>query len=306
MGEVLLVRHTESNRLAALKLLSNQATRERFVREMRLLKRFSHPNIVRYLDHVESAEDVYLVMQYVPGSNLDDHLLELGRPIEPARAVQVASECLSALAYLHRHPEGVFVHRDMKPENVLMASCAEAPSTPYITDFGLAKNVKGRTRLTRFGIMMGSCGFSPWEQMRDASSAGAPADTYALGMILYYMLTGLFPYHYPSPLEVLERARLEGLALSGRASFQRIQNELTRERGLGTDFFEATLQCCLNDRYQPIPLRERSRTEISPAVTAVVDRAVSKRIESRYADAVEMLEALHAAVSVAGWRANGG
>ena len=211
MGEVLLVRHETTRRLAAIKLGSNQSMRQRFHREMHLLSRFSHPNIVRYIEHVESAEDSYLVMQCVPGGTLDDYLLERGAPLDVPCAVELVAEILSALAYMHCHPEGVFVHRDLKPENILLSFAEDSRPHPVVSDFGLAKNRKGRTRLTRYGIMMGSCGYSPWEQMRDAASATPAADTYSVGVILYYALTGLFPYEYPSPLEVLARARQEGL-----------------------------------------------------------------------------------------------
>jgi serine/threonine protein kinase len=195
---------------------------------------------------------------------------------------------------MHRHPEGVFVHRDLKPENVLLSFDEAGRPSPVITDFGLAKNQMGRTRLTRYGIMMGSCGFSPWEQMRDAARANPAADTYSVGVVLYYMLTGLFPYEYPSPMEVLGRARKEGIALGGKASFQRIQNELTRERGFGMDFFDATLHCSLSDQYRPIPIRERSPRPIPLELADVVDRAIQKEIDKRYVDAVSMLEAVNA------------
>ena len=158
---------------------------ERFVREARSAARLSHANVVAVFD--QGAEDtragrvVFLVMELVRGSTLRDVLRERGR-LRPDEAVSVLEPVLAALAAAHR--AGI-VHRDVKPENVLLS----ADGTVKVVDFGLARAVAAPSSSTQAGVVLGTVAYVAPEQV-SRGGADARTDVYSAGIMLYELLTG--------------------------------------------------------------------------------------------------------------------
>ncbi|MBI5363649.1 MAG: serine/threonine protein kinase [Planctomycetes bacterium] len=190
MGTVHRARHRRLERIVALKLLhadlaAEPAFAERFLREARALARLAHPSIVALHDIGERDGVLYLAMEHVDGSNL--RTLVRAGPLAPRRALAIARELAAALEYAHA--AGV-VHRDVKPENVLIGP----NGSMKLADFGLAKLVQdGAVALTVTGQVLGTLHYMAPEQHERPHSADHRADLYALGVVLYEMLTGSLP-----------------------------------------------------------------------------------------------------------------
>jgi serine/threonine-protein kinase len=173
---------------------------ERFVREARTAARLSHPNAVAVFD--QGAEDtptgrvVFLVMELVPGSTLREVLRRRGR-LRPDEAVSVLEPVLAALAAAHR---AGLVHRDVKPENVLVS----ADGTVKVVDFGLARAVAAPSTSTSTGMVLGTVAYVSPEQV-SRGAADARSDVYSAGILLFELLTGAPPYGGDSALAVAYR-----------------------------------------------------------------------------------------------------
>jgi serine/threonine protein kinase/WD40 repeat protein len=226
MGIVYKVRQTSLNRIIALKMLPPGAPADaqslaRFRTEAEALARLHHPNIVTIYDIGEWEGRPYFTMEYVAGPSLA-RLLG-GRPqniADSARLIETLARTMDAV-----HQQGI-IHRDLKPANVLLqpvesgeprAKCQKEPGThdplavepslsalrPKITDFGLAKDRAAAGKLTQSGLVMGSPCYMAPEQAQGGGGVGPGADVYALGVILYEMLTGRPPFEGDSPVETL-------------------------------------------------------------------------------------------------------
>jgi predicted ATPase len=189
MAEVWRVRHLELGSAHALKLLHRVGSpdlRRRLLEEGRAQAQLSHPNIVRVTDVVQLQGSLALVMELVEGPSLRD-LLDEGRP-PLAQAAALGAGLLAGVA--HAHAAG-FIHRDLKPENVLLTRAP--PQIPRVADFGLVRALEAEAsgrKLTREQVAMGTPGYMPPEQYRDAGRVDASADVFALGCVLYELLTG--------------------------------------------------------------------------------------------------------------------
>jgi serine/threonine-protein kinase len=196
MANVYLARHMIIERLSAIKVLRQDlaldpANRERFLREARAVNRINHPNIVEITDYGEFEGLAFLVMEYVAGESL---LAALKRgPLPWPRAAHLAAQVGGALGRAHQL--GV-IHRDLKPENVILVGPAEKAGTRdeavKLTDFGIAKIIDA-PRLTFNEQMFGTPGYIAPEYI-EGFPADARADLYALGVVLYEMLTGTLPF----------------------------------------------------------------------------------------------------------------
>jgi predicted Ser/Thr protein kinase len=192
MGAVYMARQRKLDRLVALKVLPAEwgrdpAFAERFQREARALARLNHPNIVAVHDFGEAGRHFFLLMEYVDGANLRRVLQ--GGPPEPRLALQIIPQICDALQYAHE--EGV-VHRDVKPENILL----DARGRVKIADFGLAKLVgPSRASFTLTGThqVMGTLDYMAPEQRSRPQDVDHRADIYSLGVVFYEMLTGELP-----------------------------------------------------------------------------------------------------------------
>ena len=197
MGTVELAHDAELDRPVAIKrlaenLAANEEYRQRFLREAKLAARLSHPNIVAVYD--AGAEDgvPYIVMEYVAGETVSDLLLRRGR-LEAAEAVALALQACSGLEAAH---EAGLVHRDIKPQNLLITP----DGTLKIADFGIARSLDG-TQLTQAGTVLGTAGYLAPEQAA-GEPVNAAADIYALGAVLYELLAGRPPYEADSLAEL--------------------------------------------------------------------------------------------------------
>lgn len=200
MGVVYKARQVATNRLVAVKMIlagayAGAAQRDRFRIEARAAARLHHPNIVQLHEVGEHDGRPYCLLEYVPGRSLAHHLD--GTPW-PARQ---AAELIATLARaIHEaHVLGI-VHRDLKPGNVLLAE----DGTPKITDFGLAKILDSESGPTQSGDLLGTPSYVAPEQVeRRGRPIGPAVDVYALGAILYELLTGRPPFRAETPLDTV-------------------------------------------------------------------------------------------------------
>jgi eukaryotic-like serine/threonine-protein kinase len=166
----------------------------RFVREARAAARLSHPNVVGVFDQGDDDGTLFLAMEYVPGHTLRD-VIRSEAPMSPARALALLDPVLSALAAAHH--AGI-VHRDVKPENVLLSEDGRVK----VADFGLARAVSAETQHTAAGgVLIGTVSYLAPELVAHGR-ADARTDVYAAGVVLYELLTGRKPHQGGSPIEV--------------------------------------------------------------------------------------------------------
>ncbi|QDU18825.1 serine/threonine-protein kinase [Urbifossiella limnaea] len=202
MGVVYKARQTGLNRVVALKMIlagphAAPAAVARFLSEARAVARFQHPNVVQIFDVGEAAGLPYFALEFVDGPTLAK---QIGRaPTPPAYAAAVAEELARAVAYAHA--QGV-VHRDLKPANVLLAP----DGTAKVTDFGLAK-YDDDSGQTQTGQILGTPSYMAPEQAEGRDDVGPPADVYALGAILYDLLTGRPPFVGASAIDTISQVR---------------------------------------------------------------------------------------------------
>lgn len=160
---------------------------ERFLQEISFLSDLDHPNIARILDSGESDYVVYYVMPYFEGPTLFDHLRRVRRA-SVSDTVRIARKLLGALQYAH---ERGIVHRDVKPDNVVLAQTG-----PMLLDFGIARAVarSGRDRLTRSGFAVGTSAYMSPEQVLGKQDIDHRSDLYSMGCVLFECLTGRPPF----------------------------------------------------------------------------------------------------------------
>jgi eukaryotic-like serine/threonine-protein kinase len=191
MATVYLARNRQSGELVALKAMHQNVGSaiglERFRREMGIAASLDHPNIVPLTDSGSAGEVLYYVMPYVQGESLLQRL-DRDRVLPVDEAIRIAQDVAQALAYAHGR--GI-VHRDVKPENVLLRD-----GDALIADFGLARAIGAadRRRLTATGVVVGTIHYMSPEQLLERPDLDQRSDIYSLGCILYEMLTGSPPY----------------------------------------------------------------------------------------------------------------
>ncbi len=199
------VRHAPSGKLAALKVAPRiwefePGALERFQRECLLMRPLRHPNIVRALGLGEHDGVCFLVQEYVPGQNLDEHVKQHG-PLPPARAIALFRQVADGLLYLHEHD---VLHRDIKPSNIFVTPDGRAK----LGDFGLVKDLKGDPPLTQSRQAMGTLDYGAPEQFEDAKHVDRRCDLFSLAATLYTALTGKFPFGCGNHLRIVQRKLL--------------------------------------------------------------------------------------------------
>lgn len=255
MGVVYLAERDGENDAVAIKLIKpaiapNATALARFIREADILRQLSHPHVVSFKDMGETAGLLYFAMEYVAGTDAGV-LVRTQGPMPVKRAVNLMSQVLNALA--HSHARG-FVHRDVKPSNILVASGPGGNEIAKLADFGLARTyqasqLSGLTMSKRAG---GTPGFMPPEQILDFRSVRPAADQYAAAATLYYLLSGEYPFGTCKGVDEL---------------FQKVLDS------------------------EPVPLSQR-RPGIPADLAAAVMRGLARKAEKRFADAASFAAAI--------------
>ena len=204
MGTVYLAEHGQLRRKVAVKVLApqdkaHQVAVERFLREARSAAALDHPNIVRIHDVGQHGEVHYLVMEYVEGQTLDQ-LVDKAGPIACGRAVEYMTQAAAGLQ--HAYEKG-FVHRDIKPGNLMLAK----DGTVKILDMGLARTFDGEDKLTEVldaGAVVGTADYISPEQAMNAPGLDIRADIYSLGASFFTLVTGRPPFEGTTTQKLLQ------------------------------------------------------------------------------------------------------
>jgi serine/threonine protein kinase/tetratricopeptide (TPR) repeat protein len=259
MGSVYEGYQEHLQRKVAVKVMSPEHARnpiaaEYFIREARSASRIRHPNIIQILDFgKEDEHTLFLAMEFVPGQTLSD-LLEKQFPLQPERTISILDQTLSALNEAHANN---LVHRDMKPDNIMVERRRDDSEFVKVLDFGIAQ-VKGPDEqhgpLTQQGALVGTPHYMSPEQAR-GEQVDLRSDLFSLGTILYEMLTNKRPF--------------------------------------GGSHVPEILMSVIKDDPKPPSVR-RSKIEIDPALEAVCIRAMKKNPDLRYQTATEFRKAIHA------------
>src|SRR6201994_3508320 len=194
MSTVYTAKDERLDRLVAVKVMSSALSADpafidRFAREARSAARLAHVNAVAVYDQGQDETDgrhVFLVMELVEGRTLRDLIRERQGRFTPAEAISVMEPVLAALAAAHR---AGLVHRDVKPENILLSD----DGLVKVADFGLARAVDSDAAATRTGLMMGTVAYCAPEQI-SRGSTDPRSDVYSAGIVLFELLTGSPPY----------------------------------------------------------------------------------------------------------------
>jgi len=204
MGVVFRARQVSLNREVALKMilagqLASPAEVQRFLTEAEAAARLDHPHVVPIYEVSEYEGQHYFSMKLIEGGSLAQAIADCRLQIEDCRP---AARLLATVARAvhHAHQRGI-LHRDLKPSNILL----DQQGQPHVTDFGLAKHVAGGSDLTRSGAIVGTPGYMAPEQAQARKDLTIAVDVYALGAVLYEILTGRAPFRSDSPLETLRQ-----------------------------------------------------------------------------------------------------
>jgi eukaryotic-like serine/threonine-protein kinase len=245
MGAVYQARQPNLDRIVALKLIrpreDNPMFAERFVREAKAMAKLTHPNIVTIFESGESGGSLYLLMEFIDGVTLREAIR--AKAVQPADAMKIVGQLCDALEYAHS--QGV-VHRDIKPENILLDRAGKVK----VVDFGLAKLADDNAMsLTHTRQAMGTPHYMAPEQWEKPMEVDHRADIYALGVVIYELLTGELPLGRFDPPSVKSRldARIDEIVLKLLAKepdrrYQRASEVRTALFGIGDLRVEGTVR----------------------------------------------------------------
>ncbi|KAA6230514.1 protein kinase (plasmid) [Chlorobium phaeovibrioides] len=283
MGKVYMVRHPETGRIMAMKQLLDLKSEEvmkRFARETKFMKAFSHPNVVRFIDSGTSDEGPYFIMELLSKGDIDTLMDSATGVMTPALAVSHSINALKGLEFIHANH---IVHRDIKPANILLQENSKGILIPKIADFGIAKKYSdaGGSLMTKANVGMGTIMYMSPEQIKDTRSVREPADIYSMGVTLYYLLTGKYPYHFPTNREV------EKFRNANKSKADNMKEAL--EMIMRLEDMKHPHVIILTQ--EQIPIQKRN-PNISNKLARFVHKAIKKEITERYQTAREFRLAL--------------
>jgi serine/threonine protein kinase len=198
MGTVYKARYRPTGEIVALKVIAaatakNPVLLQRFEREFIAAKVLDHPNVVKALDYCGTGPHPFLVMEFVDGESLGQRLERCG-PLPEDEAIRLITQVCEGLQRAHK--QGL-VHRDVKPDNILVTRDGVAK----LTDLGLVKDAEGDLNLTKTGRGLGTPHYMAPEQFRNAKNVDVRGDIYSLGATLYALVTGVVPFQNSNPLD---------------------------------------------------------------------------------------------------------
>ena len=187
-GKVKAAEHLLTGRRVAIKILNREKVRkmemeEKVYREIKILRLFRHPHIIKLYDVIETPEDIYLVLEYLEGGELFDHIVEKGK-LGEAEARKIFQQVVSGIEYCHRN---MVTHRDLKPENLLL----DSKFNIKVADFGLSNVMRDGHFLK---TSCGSPNYAAPEVISGKLYAGPEVDIWSIGVILYALLCGSLPF----------------------------------------------------------------------------------------------------------------
>ena len=254
MGAVYLVRHRQTGQRSALKVMLarvpvDNVAQQRFLREADVIRSLQHPHIVEFHDSGAVGGVFYFLMEYCAGGSMGELMRQRNGRLALAEAAPIMLQALDGLAFAHANH---FVHRDLKPQNILLAG-TEGRWVAKLADLGMAKNFEqaGYSGMTATGSYGGSYPFMPREQIINFKYVQPASDVWSMAATFYVMLTGQFPYDFRrgrDPIEVI-----------------------------------------LNDAV--VPVRKRD-ARLPANVAAVIDRALAREAKDRYPDGGALRQAL--------------
>lgn len=245
-------KHPVAIKVMLARVAVDEDARRKFTQEIELLKNLRHPHIVTVLDSGSAGSAFYFVMEYCQGGSVADYMEANGGRLAPSVAMPIMLQALEGLAFAHS--KGV-VHRDLKPQNILLSGTFAQPTTK-LADMGLAKNFDkaGFSGMTVTGAFAGTPVFMPKEQLTNFKYVKPVTDVWSMGATFYNMLSGDTPRDFPR----------------------------------GCDQIEVVL------RGEIVPLSKRV-PGIPKGISAVLDKAIQASPKERFVDAREMLAALRKA-----------
>jgi predicted Ser/Thr protein kinase len=252
MGTVYLGEHVKMGRKSAIKVMTQAMTNDpdavsRFNREASNASRLSHPNICQIYDFGETADGIiYLAMEFIEGCSLSD-LIEREGALPLARAANILRQSADALQVAH---DQTIVHRDIKPDNIMIVTAKDGSDVAKVVDFGIAKALAGDEtgqKVTKTGLVVGTPEYMSPEQLSGDKLDGR-SDIYSLGLVLYKMLTGVLPFQ--------------------------------------ADTAQETMIKRLTDDPEPLA-QARPDIAFPPALQAVLEHALARSVDDRYAGAGE-------------------
>jgi len=198
MGTVYKAKNRQSGEIVAVKVIASTTAKnptllKRFEQEFKAAEQLKHPNVVRAIEFCKSGPQPFLVMEFVDGESLGQRMERIGAFVE-ADALKIIAQVCEGLQRAHK--QGL-VHRDVKPDNILVTREGIAK----LTDLGLVKDVEGDLNLTKTGRGLGTPHFMAPEQFKNAKTVDVRGDIYSLGATLYAIVTGTVPFGNASPLD---------------------------------------------------------------------------------------------------------